>query len=133
MHRYIGYSREIAGSRSVGRPPEYFPVYLEFGKWVHRVCGTGPRNIFRCIYDFENVGAPGLWDRSWVYFRAYLEFWKCRCMGLWGKFSGPAGYFPGIWNIENWHILACQLLVLNFFNRSEALQRCQWTSIMHSC
>ena len=77
IHRYIGYSRKIAGSGSVGRPLEYFPVYLEFGKcgctgfvepapgifsgvfmilkmWVHWVYGTGPRCIFG---HFENADA----------------------------------------------------------------------------
>ena len=118
VHRYIGYSWKITGTGSVGWPPEYFLVYLEFGKcgcagfvelgpglfsgvfmilkmWVYRVGGTGPRTIFRCIYDFENVGAPGLWDRPLVYFWA---FWKCRCMGLW---SQPWTIFRCIYDFEN--------------------------------
>ena len=111
VHQYIGYSWKITGTRSVGQPPEYFLVYLEFGKcgcarfvelgprlfsgvfmilkmWVYWVCGARPQTIFRCIYDFENMGTPGLWDRPLVYLWA---FWKCKCMGLWGKISGLAG------------------------------------------
>ena len=147
MHRYIGYSRKFAGSRSVGRPPEYFPVYLEFGKcgctgfvepapgifssvfmilkmWVHQVCGTGPQNIFRCIYDFENVGALGLWDRPPVYFWA---FWKCRCMGLWGKF-----YVSSL-RILKINSRISNLLDAGFlcFNQSGAFQQYQYTYIIY--
>jgi hypothetical protein len=126
MRRYIGYSRKIAGSGFVGQPPEYFhicvyyglglwdiksrapeyfPVYIEFGKcgctgfvepaprifsgvfriwkmWVCRVCGAGPRNIFRCIYNFENVGARVYGTGPQCIFRHICDFenadaWVC--------------------------------------------------------
>jgi hypothetical protein len=87
------------------RAPEYFPVYIEFGKcgctgfvepaprifsgvfriwkmWVCRVCRAGPRNIFRCIYNFENVGAQVYGTGPQCIFRHICHFenadaWVC--------------------------------------------------------
>ena len=99
-------------------------VFRIWKMWVHRVCGTGPRNIFRCIYDFENVGALGFWDRPPVYFWA---FWKCRCMGLWGKF-----YVSGL-RILKINSRISNLLDAGFlcFNRSGAFQQYQYTYIIY--
>jgi hypothetical protein len=135
MHRYIGYSRKIAGSGFVGRPPEYFhicvyyglglwdiksrapeyfPVYLEFGKcgctgfvvpaprifsgvfriwkmWVCRVCRASPRNIFRCIYNFENVGARVYGTGP----RCIFVILKMQMHGFVGRIFWPCRIFSG--------------------------------------
>jgi hypothetical protein len=48
MRRYIGYSQKIAGSRFVGRPPEYFHIYVYYGPGLWDI-NPGLRNIFRYI------------------------------------------------------------------------------------
>jgi hypothetical protein len=98
MHWYIGYSQKIAGSGFVGQPPEYFPVYLEFGKcgcarfvepaprifsgifmilkmWVHQVYGTGPWCIFGhiLILKMQMHGFVGKFFWPCRIFSGYLE------------------------------------------------------------
>ena len=73
-------------------PRLFSGVFMILKMWVYRVCGARPQTIFWCIYDFENVGAPGLWDRPRCIFGHFenVDAWVCG--------AGP-GLFSGVFMI----------------------------------
>ena len=85
-------------------------VFRIWKMWMCWVCGVGPQTTFWCIYDFENVGAPGLWDRP-------------RC--IFGHFENVDAWVCG----ENFPALLDAGFLC--FNRSGAFQQYQYTYIIH--
>ena len=77
---------KISGSRI------FSGIFRIWKMWMCWVCGVGPQTIFQCIYDFENVGAPGLWDQPRCIFGHFenMDAWVCG--------SGPR-LFSGVFMI----------------------------------